>query len=83
MSKVGKQLENMRNNPRDWRIDDLKSIAKRMGVEYRQPGSSHVTFRTVTGNKVTVPAHKPIKPIYVKLFLEMIDELIGENDESV
>jgi len=27
----------------------------------------------------TIPAHKPIKPIYVKLFLALIDNL-GEND---
>jgi hypothetical protein len=77
MSKINKQLEKMRNNPRDWRIEELKALADRVGVVYRQPGSSHVTFRTKSGRKLTVPAHKPIKPVYVKLFVDLIDGLGG------
>ena len=29
---------------------------------------------------LTVPAHKPIKPIYIKMFIELIDGL-GEKNE--
>ena len=75
MAKVGKQLDKMRNNPRDWRIEDIKAIAKRLDIDYRQPGTNHVTSRTKLGKKLTVPAHKPIKPVYVRQFLELIDEL--------
>ncbi len=64
----------MRANPRDWRIDDLKAIAERMSINYRQPGTSHVTFRFPNGSKLTVPSHKPIKPVYIKQFLELLDE---------
>src|SRR5450432_4945980 len=39
----------MRSNPRDWRIDDLKVIATRLGIEFRQKGTSHVTFRSPQG----------------------------------
>lgn len=78
MSKVRKQLEKMRNNPRDWRIEDLKAIADRLGLKCRQPGTSHVTFRAPNIQKLTVPAHKPIKPFYIKQFLELIDELEAE-----
>ncbi len=74
MSKFDKLIIKMRTNARDWRIDDLKAIAERVGVDYRQPGTSHVTFRLSNGSKVTVPAHKPIKPIYIKLFLELLEE---------
>lgn len=74
MSKFDKLIIKMRTNARDWRIDDLKAIAERVGVDYRQPGTSHVTFRFSNGSKVTVPAHKPIKPIYIKLFLELLEE---------
>lgn len=74
MSKFDKLIIKMRTNARDWRIDDLKAIAERVGVDYRQPGTSHVTFRLPNGSKVTVPAHKPIKPIYIKLFLELLEE---------
>jgi hypothetical protein len=80
MSKKHKIIEKMRNNPFNWKIEDFKTIADRLDIEYRQPGTSHVTFRTKAGDKVTVPAHKPVKPIYVKLFLALIDSL-GEIDE--
>lgn len=78
MSKISKQLEKMSNNPRDWRIEDLKKIADRVGLSYRQPGTSHVTFRSTNGLKLTVPAHKPIKPIYIKMFIELVD-MLGER----
>ncbi len=81
MSKSEKQLEKMRKNPRDWTIDDLKVIAKRCNLDFRQPGSSHVTFRSKNGSKVTVPAHKPIKPVYIKQFIELIDEQ-GETENE-
>ncbi len=74
MSKFDKLIIKMRSNPRDWRIDDLKAIAERLGIDYRQPGTSHVTFRLKSGSKITVPAHKPIKPVYVEQFLELLHE---------
>jgi hypothetical protein len=74
MGKYEKLLEKMRQNPRDWRIDELKKIADRLEVDYRQPGTSHVTFRSHNGNKLTVPARKPIKPIYIKQFIDLVDE---------
>ncbi len=75
MTKVDKLLEKMRNNSHDWRIEELKAIADRYKMTYLQPGTSHVTFRTGTGEKLTVPARKPIKPIYIKKFIELIDSL--------
>ena len=81
MGKIEKLLNKMRNNPRDWRIDDIKSLANRFDIEYRQPGTSHVTFRTSSGEKLTVPAHKPIKPIYIKMFIELIDGIDGGDHE--
>jgi hypothetical protein len=69
----------MRSNPRDWSIDDLKSIAKRYGVDWRQPGTSHVTFSAACRAPLTVPSHKPIKPIYVLRFLALIESLGGGN----
>jgi predicted RNA binding protein YcfA (HicA-like mRNA interferase family) len=77
MGNTEKLIAKMRNNHNDWRINDLKTIAKRYKISYRQPGTSHVTFRDHKGNKITVPAHKPLKPAYIKLFLDLIDK-IGE-----
>ena len=64
----------MRRNPRgDWRMGQLKGIADRHGIPYRQPSTSHVTFAPKGGRAVTVPAHKPIKPVYIRRFIAMLD----------
>jgi hypothetical protein len=65
----------MRNNPRDWTISDLKVLAQRYGMDWRQPGTSHVTFSHVKRQPLTVPAHKPIKAVYVIRFIVLIDSL--------
>jgi hypothetical protein len=75
MASVDKTLARMRVNPRDWRIEDLKTVARRHGLSWKQPGTSHVTFRAPSGGKVTVPARKPIKPIYVRQFVALIESL--------
>ena len=80
MTKADKLLERMRNNPRDWSIEDLKTLATRHGIEWRQPGTSHVTFSRHGITPLTVPAHKPIKPIYVSRFVAMIDDVRSLDD---
>jgi hypothetical protein len=78
MTSSDKLLERMRNNPRDWRIEDLERIAKQFGIQTRKPGGSHVVFtHTNWIQMLCVPAHRPIKPIYIKKFLLLIDELVG------
>ena len=71
----------MGNNPRDWTIGDLQVLAQRRGVDWRQPGTSHVTFSFPGLAPLSVPAHKPIKPIYVTRFVALIDS-IGASDED-
>lgn len=78
MSKADKTLARMQANPRDWHIERLKAVALAHGVEWRQPGTSHVTFRHPNGAKVTVPAHKPIKPVYVRQFVRLILKGLGD-----
>jgi len=82
MARIDKLLAAMRRNPRaDWRIEQLKAIADRFGVAHRQPGTSHVTFRPPRGEKLTVPAQRAIKPVYVRKFLALIDSLETTNDD--
>lgn len=79
MPKLDKKIEQMRSNPKgDWTIADLKGIANRLGIAHRQAGTSHVTFRAESGEKLTVPTHKQIKVIYVNNLIELIDNL-GES----
>jgi hypothetical protein len=80
MSKADKKLQAMKINPKgDWKISDLQSLASRYGIIYRQPGTSHVTFSCPNGMMLTVPAHKPIKPVYIIKFVELVEVLNGEN----
>jgi hypothetical protein len=80
MSKRNKLLNQMRNNPKDdWKIDTLKSIADYYGIEYADNGSSHVVFRSPIGEHLTVPARRPIKPIYITLFLDFIESVKEAN----
>lgn len=79
MSQAEKLLARMRRNPRDWTIDDLKVLARRHGLDWRQPGTSHVTFSFPGMEPLTVPAHKPIKPVYVTRFLGLIDAIGREH----
>lgn len=74
MSKADRIIEKMRTNPRDWRIDDLKTVANAKLIEWRQRGTSHVVFVRSDGATLPVPAHRPIKPIYVKKFIEFVSE---------
>jgi hypothetical protein len=71
-----KSLRKMRENPSGWRIEELLTVAEANGLDWRRPGSggSHVVF-SASGVReiVTVPAKRPIKPIYIKHFVALID----------
>lgn len=74
MSKRAKLLDAMRNNPRDWRIEDLLVVARQFGIECRNSGGSHHVFGAPNVEAdVTVPAHRPIKPVYIRQFLLLVD----------
>ncbi|WP_084022340.1 type II toxin-antitoxin system HicA family toxin [Chlorobaculum limnaeum] len=72
MSNAEKILHKMRINSRDWRIEQVKTVAEGYGIEWRQRGTSHVVFIRPDGQTLPVPAHRPIKPIYIKKFVEFI-----------
>jgi hypothetical protein len=40
MSKVDRAIQKMRDNPRDWRIDSLEMIAKRLDIQVRKSGAA-------------------------------------------
>lgn len=63
----------MRQNPRDWQIADLQTVARKYGVEWRHQKGSHCVFIRDDGRTLPVPAHRPIKPIYIRKFIELVD----------
>ncbi len=81
MARADKTLDAMRNNPRDWRIESLESVAAALGVNCRKPGGSHVVFEhPAVIEALSVPARRPIKPIYVQRFVRLIDAVRGNDD---
>ena len=74
MTRADKTLEAMRVNPRDWRIGSLEAVAKAYGVNVRKSGGSHVVFEhPATAEALSVPARRPIKPVYVRRFVALVD----------
>jgi len=78
MTKADKLLTRMRANPRDWRLEDLLAVARRLNIHLEHEGSNHVVFRHPTGEHVSVPAAMPIKPVYIKKFLALAGKITGE-----
>lgn len=76
MNAAAKLLEAMRNNPRDWRIEQLQTLARQFGVAVRSEGGSHRVFsHDAVIEVVSVPAHRPIKPVYVRRFVTLVDKV--------
>jgi hypothetical protein len=78
VSQAEKILKKMKANPRDWRIESLKSVAEAHNIAFRQLGGSHVIFRHTNGAMLSVPAHRPIKPVYIKKFVRLIEYGVSE-----
>lgn len=55
-------------------IENLKAVARVHAIEWRQQGTSHVVFIRYDGRTLSVPAKRPIKPIYIKKFVTLVME---------
>jgi hypothetical protein len=77
---AGKMLQKMRKNQLGWRIEELQAVAEGSSVEWRRPGrgGSHVIFSAPSVREiVSVPSKRPIKPVYIKQFVALIDAAGG------
>ena len=78
-----KTVARMRNNPRDWRIASLETVAVANGVNVRKTGGSHVVFEHPDLiEALSVPAARPIKPIYIKRFVRFIDAIRSSHERD-
>jgi hypothetical protein len=73
MNTAAKLFEAMQANPRDWRIEQLQTVARQYGIIWRQDGTSHCYFKRADGVTISVPAHRPIKPVYVRQFVQLVE----------
>jgi hypothetical protein len=72
----------MRQNPRDWRIADVQSVCRAFGVSCTPPrkGSHHKVKHGSQEAILTIPAHRPIKPVYIVDFVAFIDAVTGADE---
>ncbi len=72
-----KLIQSMRANPRDWKIGDIERVCRIYSIVCSPPsrGSHYKLQHPRISGILTVPARRPIKPIYIRLLLQMIDEL--------
>ncbi len=85
MSKRRKRLERIRQNPTNVSLDDLRHVLEDYGFEHKQTVGSHYTFRYVLGGQtkvLVIPFKRPLKPIYVKRTIKLIDQIIQEQEED-
>jgi hypothetical protein len=83
VARADKTLDAMRANPRDWRIGQLETVAAAFGVNCRKPGGSHVVFEhPAVIEALSVPARRPIKPIYVQRFVRLIEAARGDDGSN-
>jgi hypothetical protein len=70
-----KLLARMRANPRDWRIDNVLAVCRAVGVECTAPrkGSYNKVKHVSMTEILTIPAHRPIKPVYIKALVGFLD----------
>jgi hypothetical protein len=81
VTKADKLLARMRRNPAgDWTISDVQAVCDQMGWTCLPPtgGGSHWKIAFPHSEAIlTVPARRPIKPVYIRKLMEFSK---GSND---
>jgi hypothetical protein len=79
MARGDKLLARMRDNPRDWRIEDVIAVCSAFDVACTPPrkGSHYKVKHESRREVLTVPAHRPIKPFYIAALVRFIDAVAG------
>ena len=76
MSRRDKQLEAMRNNPKDVKFETIRGILLNHGFTETAPrgGSSHYTYHKGI-YRLTVVKGQPVNSVYIKQAIKIIDVL--------
>jgi hypothetical protein len=70
----------MRRASHEWRIEDILVVAMRFNLRVRRPGGGHVVITFPHGlGDITIPARRPIKPVYIRRFVACIDAMREEE----
>jgi hypothetical protein len=83
---TSKMLEKMRANAAgNWKIEQVETVCNQIGLECEAPrgGGSHFkTWSPHLNEILTIPAKRPIKPIYIKRLVALADRHIEKLDQK-
>lgn len=71
-------LEDMAENPNDWRIQHVEGLCAVLGIRCAPPrgGGSHYKISYPGKREIlTIPSKRPIKPIYIKKLIAFVRSL--------
>ena len=74
MSKYEKLLMRIKNLESSVRFEELQKVLENLGYHIDAPasGSSHRTFRKLNTIPITIPKHKPLKKVYIRLVRDIL-----------
>ena len=83
MARGERLLERMRGNPRDWRIGDVVTVCAAFGIACAAPrkGSHYKVKYDSQSEILTIPARRPIKPVYVTDLVRYIDAVTARGEK--
>ncbi len=85
MSKREKRLQKIRQNQKDVSMGELVQVFTDYGAWLdRSEGSHHIFSYTLHGREesLSIPFARPIKSRYVKLVIEIIDQMREEEENG-
>ena len=74
MSKKEKLIEAIKNNPKNVKFEDLRKILENLGYTAVNNGGSHYVFTKENATSLTIPYKKPVKVVYVKQVIKIMEE---------
>ncbi len=76
---MDKTLKQMRQNPAaDWAMRDVERVCRDYALTCMAPtgGGSHFKVSHPGSREIlTIPARRPIRPVYIRKLIKMIDEV--------
>ncbi|WP_404379345.1 type II toxin-antitoxin system HicA family toxin [Caenispirillum salinarum] len=77
MTQRDKLLKRMASSPQsDWTIQDVERVCDGWGLTMRRTGGSHVTLTHPSQpDVVTIPAHRPIRPVYIRMLVDFVSRV--------
>lgn len=88
MVRKTKLLDKMAANPQsDWKIADVETLCKQIGLSCRKPssGSHYMVTSELLSEKsggLTIPARRPIKPYYIRQLANLAKAHLRKEAEN-